>query len=127
MSLVVPLERVPNQSFSVRLGDSRYSITLKDVGGIMVATIERDSGVVIRNTRCVAGFPLLPYTHQYAADGNLIFTHATPETIPHWTDFGVTCWLVYSTAAEIAAAVLPVDLSIVPGSPSRVRWLGGFY
>lgn len=102
MSLIVPLDPIPNQSLSIRLDNRRYVVTVQEIGGMMGATIERDGVLLISNVRCVAGFPLLPYPHLSRDAGNFIFTNTVAGKIPYYTDFGSTCLLVYSTAAEIA-------------------------
>ena len=105
MSIEIPLEAIPNQSFSIRLDAHRYVLTIKEMGDVMAVTIERDSVVLVSNMRAVAGTPLLPYPYLSQEFGNFIFTNTDPEAIPYYTDFATTCKLVYSTAAEIAAAV----------------------
>lgn len=102
MSIVIPLDPIPNQAFTMRLDGRRYAIEIKEIGGIMGATIDRDGVRLVTNSRCVAGFPLLPYPHLSQDAGNFIFTNTVPGAIPYFSDFGTTCLLVYSTAAEIA-------------------------
>lgn len=104
MPQTLPLDAIPNQSISARLDGRRYVITIKEIGDMMAATVERDGVLLIENVRCVAGFPLLPYPHLSQDAGNLIFTHTVPGALPFYTEFGTTCQLVYSTAAEIAEA-----------------------
>lgn len=104
MPQTVPLAAIPNQEISIRLDSRRYDITLKDTGGMMAATILRDSVLLIENVRCVAGFPLLPYAYLARDAGNFVFTNTVPDKIPYYPDFGVSCFLVYSTDAEIKAA-----------------------
>ena len=104
MPQTIPLDAIPNQEISVRLDGVRYDIALKDIGGgMMAATINRDSELLIENTRCVAGFPLLPYEYLWRGFGNFVFTNTVDGKIPYYTDFGVTCQLVYSSEAEILA------------------------
>lgn len=100
-SLVIPLSATPNQSLSCRLGDSRFVLTIKEVMGMMVVTVERDSVVIVNNWRAVAGAPIIPFEYLEAGTGNLIFTCAENDTIPYWSDFGVTCFLVWTSQDEL--------------------------
>jgi len=105
MPTIVPIDPVPNQELSIRLDGRRYTITLKDCGDVMIATVTRDGVPLVTGARCVAGYPLLPYGHLSADSGNFIFTNTQDGAIPFYPDFGSTCQLVYSTAEEIRAAV----------------------
>lgn len=106
MPQIVPLEAIPAQEFTIRLGGRRYNINLRELNaGVMGATIIRDGVLLVTNQRCVAGVPLLAYPHLSRDAGNFIFTNTKLGESPTWTDFGTTCQLVYSTAAEIAEAI----------------------
>jgi hypothetical protein len=106
VSQIIPLDPIPNQSLSIRLDGHRYIITVKEIGGMMGVTIERDNVVLVDMVRAVAGFPLLPYRYLSRDAGNFIFTHTDPGAYPYYEDFGTKSQLVYSTAAEIAADAL---------------------
>lgn len=105
MPQVLPLDAIPNQSFYVRLDGARYLIELKEANGVMAATIDRDGVRLVTGARCVAGYPLIPYGYLWAGFGNFLFV-SDPGVIPYFTDFGSSCLLVYSSAAEIASAVV---------------------
>jgi len=95
----VPLQAVPNQQLSIQLGVSRYDITLKQALGVMAATVLRDGVTLIENVRLVAATPVLPY--DYMEDGNFALTTAD-EDLPSYEQFGITQYLVYLTADELA-------------------------
>jgi hypothetical protein len=83
---------------SIRLGESLYTLTVKETRGVMSVDIVRDSTVILRGARIVSGTPLIPY--KYLEAGNFaMFTEN--EEYPTYTQFGVTQSLVYLTAAEI--------------------------
>lgn len=103
MSLIVPLDPIPNQNITIRLDNRLYSITLKEIGGMMAITVVRDNLELISMQRVVAGTPVLMFPHLSRDAGNFIFTTTQPDVIPYYTDFGSLCHLVYSTAAEIAS------------------------
>jgi hypothetical protein len=95
----IPLDAIPNQSLFVRLDGARYRLTLKEAGGMMAVTIERDGVTLVTGARAVAGFPLLAHPYLQAGAGNFLFVC---DGIPYFADFGSTCTLVYASAAEVA-------------------------
>lgn len=96
----IGIAALANQTLSIQLDERFYDITLKEANGVMSATIERDDVVIVSNMRVTAGTPLLPY--RYQEEGNfLLLTDA--DAIPYWDQFGVTQFLVYLTAEELAA------------------------
>lgn len=105
MSEIIPLDPIPNQSVSIRLDGHRYILLIKEIGGMMGVTIDRDNERLVDSIRAVAGCPLLPYEHLSRDAGNFMFTHTDPGAFPYYEDFGTKSQLVYSTAAEIAADV----------------------
>lgn len=96
----VGIATLPNQSLSIQLDERFYDIHLREANGVMAATIERDGVTLVSNIRVTAGTPLLPYRYQEA--GNFIMT-TDGEAIPYWDQFGVTQFLVYLSADELAA------------------------
>lgn len=97
---VIPLAAVPNQSFSVRLDDTRMVLRIKEANGVMVADFERAGEQILLGARALAGECIIPY--HYLEEGNFIFLTLNDE-LPAWQSFGVSQSLVYITAAEVAA------------------------
>ena len=95
------LAAVPNQAFSVQMDAHFYDLAFRDVGGVMAATIARDGVTLISGARVTAGTPLLPYRHQQELGNFVLLTDR--DQIPFWDQFGVTQFLRYLSAAEIAA------------------------
>ena len=106
----IPLQAIPNQSFSIRLGDSFYDINLRMCGAssrvepfyrypIMVMDIIRDNAPVVTGQRCVAGFPVIPY--RYLESGNFVFV-TDDDNLPDFTQFNITQFLIYVSASELA-------------------------
>ena len=98
----VPIEAIPNQSFSIVLDESRYQITLKAAGTTMAATIERDGEEIISGMRCVVGQPLIPYQYLEGGNGNFFFLTDNNE-LPYYTEFNVTQTLLYFDADDMEA------------------------
>lgn len=100
MSIIVPIDPIPNQKFSVLLEDVRYAIVIQDVGQAMAVTIEKDDVVLVSSALATAGSFIIPYQH-LSVDGNFAFSGAADE-IPFYTNFNVTQQLFYFTASEVA-------------------------
>lgn len=96
----VSLQPLPNQSLSIVLDGARYDITVKLSNGVMTASILRDGVTLVDGVRLVSGTPVLPYP--YLESGNFILTTENYD-LPYYDQFGNTQFLVYLTAAEVAA------------------------
>lgn len=101
MSFNIPLQAVPNQSLSVVVDGINYELEVKTAVNVTVITVTRDNELIITSTRAVFGTPILPY--RYLEDGNFIFTCTTDDTLPIYTNFGVTQFLSFYTADELEA------------------------
>ena len=99
----IPLQPIANQELSIPLDGARFVLTIKEAAGAMICTVERDGVVLIANTRMVADQYVLPYEYLHQGFGNF-FISTTGENIPYYDQFGVTQFMVYATADEIAAA-----------------------
>lgn len=100
MVMRINIDAIPNQSFTVRLDDSLYAITLKATNGVMAADIARDNVQLLTGHRVVAGTALLPYKFQER--GNFVIT-TIDEELPDYTKFGVSQFLDYLSVEEMAA------------------------
>lgn len=94
----IALATIPNQSFSLRLADNLYDITIKETNGCMSATIVRNNIVILSNTRIVAEFPIIPYL--YMESGNFVITTLNGD-LPDWTKFGISQTLIYISELEL--------------------------
>ena len=98
----IPLQAIANQKLSIPLDGARFVLTIKEAAGAMVCSIERDGVLLIQNTRMVADQFVLPYEYLHTGFGNF-FISTTGEEIPYYDQFGVTQFMVYATADEIAS------------------------
>lgn len=96
----VSLAALPNQSLTIQLAERVYDIHVREANGVMAATIARDGVTLVSALRITAGTPLLPYRYQEA--GNFVMT-TEGDALPYYDQFGVTQFLVYLTAEEVAA------------------------
>ena len=95
----VTIAAVANQELTIQLGGAMWTIALREGTGCMSASVARDNVPLISNVRITGGTPLLPY--QYQELGNFIMT-VEADALPYWDQFGVTQFLVYVTAEELA-------------------------
>lgn len=101
MPVLIPIEPIANQEFSIRLDNMRYQITLNSVNaGAMCFTLVRDGVPVIDGVRCVAGEFVLPYRYLEGRGGNFFFDTPNGE-IPDYEKFGDTHRLGYFSAEEL--------------------------
>lgn len=96
----VEIAALPNQTLSIQLAERQYVIGLREANGVMAISVQRDGVDVVRNTRLLPGVPVLPY--RYQEDGNFLMT-TEGDVLPYYDQFGVTQFLVYLTADEVAA------------------------
>lgn len=98
----IPITAVANQKLTIQLEQVRYDITVKSIPFISTCTIVRDGVTVVDNIRCLANQPLLPFQSQENQSGNFIWITQN-EDYPEYTQFGITQFLLYITATEMAA------------------------
>ena len=96
--LVIPIQAIPNQSFSAQLDGQTYDIRLHDCGDITAADISINNTVVVTGVRAVPDNFLIPY--RYLENGNFFITSDDDE-YPDWRRFGLDQFLVYISQAEL--------------------------
>lgn len=101
MSVIIPLNKTPNQSLSVNLDGYTFDIQIKALDDVMAASVTVDDEVVVQNMRVLSGVPMIPFT--YLEKGNLIFIAdaSSQEEIPYYDSFGEAFTLMYFTQAEL--------------------------
>lgn len=95
--ITIPLNSEPNQSLTITLDGISHKLTIKEAGGLMMLTVEREGEVVISNTRLLSDALIIPY--QYREAGNFLFLTDDDE-VPYYTRFDRQT-LMYITAAEM--------------------------
>lgn len=96
----LPLEALPSQTLTTTQDQTRYSITLKDIGGTTAATISINEVEIISGLGVVAGALLIPYL--YLENGNFTFV-TTDGTLPVYTQFGIDQFLIYIPQSDLGA------------------------
>lgn len=96
----IPLEKQPNQEFTITLNATPYVIKLRTLAtGATTADIQANNEPLISGLLCRANELLIPYPYK-ARNGNFVFTDAGEE-YPHYTRFGDTCKLYFLTPQEL--------------------------
>lgn len=98
ITTVIPIEAIPNQSFTITLDGHFYNITIKESAGVMSCSIIRDNIAIQDNARISAGYLLIPY--KYQENGNF-FILTENDDYPYYDQFGITQYLIYITQAEL--------------------------
>lgn len=108
---VIPLQPIPNQQFTIVLDNNRWDIGVKLTDGTISVTLSLNNALVAENLRAVAFGRIIPAQYQEA--GNFGIATQNGE-IPDYTKFGVTQYLVYISAAELAVLRTPAPPPITP-------------
>lgn len=98
--LNIPLQAIPNQSFSLQINNSTYDLAVYDCGNIMAVDITINNAVIVTGVRAVPNNFLLPY--RYLENGNFYITSLDGE-YPDWRRFGLDQFMVFASQAELNA------------------------
>lgn len=101
----IPLQIIPNQSFSIVLDNNQWNFVLKTTNGVTAVSLTLNNNSVIENMRAVANQKIIP--SQYEEAGNFMFLTQNFQ-LPDYTQFGITQILVYITASELEAFRAPI-------------------
>lgn len=101
MTVAINLEPIPNQEFTIRLEDLRYTVRINSVeDSCTVATIDINGQTVISGSRIVANNLMIPYPYLEGEGGNF-FLETPDDELPDYEKFGTTHRLIYFTRAEL--------------------------
>lgn len=109
----VPLQAVPNQTFTITIDMIIFDISMRVTNGVMSASITINNVLTIENLRVVAGQCLLPSKYEEA--GNFRFSTLNDD-LPDYTQFNITQYLYYFSADELATLRSEVTPPIVSGN-----------
>lgn len=101
--LNVPLQAIPNQSFSIQIDNNTYDLAVYDCGNIMAVDVSINNTVIVTGERAVPNNFILPY--RYLENGNFYITSLDDE-YPDWRRFGLDQFMVFVSQAELNAARL---------------------
>jgi|SRR5579859_7284934 len=100
--LVIPTQAVPNQEFTVTLGDQLSQINInQNLYSMTLSLLVNNSliigGVVCENLNRIVRDAYLGF------EGDLCFLDTQGQSDPYYTGLGTRFQLIYLTAADIAA------------------------
>jgi hypothetical protein len=96
--ITVPLQAIPNQTFSIQIDDNIFSFVLKFIINFMIVDLSINNVPILTGLRLVPQYPVVPY--KYLENGNFILITANND-YPNYTQFGITQFLVYATQDEL--------------------------
>lgn len=108
---IIPLQAIPNQTLTIQLDENNWSINLHtcdntpQTPGTAIITIDFNLNNVdiLNGLRIVPNTFLIPYNY-LATAGN--FTMLTDnDDYPDYNLFGINQYLIYTSQAEIQAAI----------------------
>lgn len=105
----IPLQQIPNQSFSIILDNNSWGFLIKTVEDMTVVSLTLNNVDILDSARAVAGGFIIPSLYEEA--GNFFFVTQNQE-LPYYTNFKVTQQLIYISAAELAILRQPNPLPI---------------
>lgn len=103
MPVSITLQATPNQSLSIQQDNTNYELVFHFARAAATVSITIDGVLVTSGLRFYADTPLIPYAYQEADGGNFVFTTSL-DALPDFTEYGVTQFLFYVSAAEVADA-----------------------
>jgi hypothetical protein len=99
---IITLQAIPNQTFAVTIDQTRYAITLRTIGDETYASITMNGTDLIDGVKCQPNQPIMPYPYLENGGGNFSF-YTQNDEYPYYENFGSTHFLLYASAAELAA------------------------
>jgi hypothetical protein len=103
MMQIVPIQALARQQFTITFDKLQFDITLTNINGCTYATILRAGVPIVAAALCVSGFQIMPSRYMEGTTGNFAFDTPNDEN-PYFENFGITHFLLYATADELAAA-----------------------
>ena len=104
MPQVIPLQSLPNQSFSITLDNNLWDIVVRTCNGATTMTLTLNGTLVVENALCASAAPIIPEVYQ--ENGNFMFLTANYQ-LPTYTQFNATQSLYYFNSSELAAMRIP--------------------
>lgn len=98
--LTIPLQAVPNQSFSLQINNNNYDLVVRDCGNVMAVDVAINNVVIVIGVRAVPRNFILPY--RYLENGNFLITSMDDE-YPDWRKFGLEQFMIFASQAELNA------------------------
>lgn len=108
---LLPIQALPNQSFSVQLDNNQWAWTIEVANDGIAVTLSLNGNVVISGLNIAGGARIIP--SEYEEAGNFVLVTIDQE-VPDYTQFGTGQQLVYLSAAELALIRVPPPPVLTP-------------
>ncbi len=109
---ILPLQAIPNQELSTVLDGNQWDISIKLVNGAIAVSLTLNGADLIDNARAVAGMRIIQSVYQQNGNFAIISTN---QTVPDYTQFGTTQFLIYISVAELTVSLSP-PLTDIPAA-----------
>jgi len=103
---IIPLSAIPNQELSAILDSNQWDISVRLVNDAIAVSLTLNNVVVVQNARAVAGMRIIQ--SMYQQNGNFAII-SNNQTVPDYTQFGTTQFLVYTSPSELAVSQAPPE------------------
>ena len=100
----IPIQALPNQSFSVILDGNQWDWTIELVNDAIAVTLALNGNTVISGLNIVGGMRIIP--SEYEEAGNFVLVTLNQQ-VPDYTQFGTGQNLIYLSAVELDAIRVP--------------------
>lgn len=107
----IPIQALPNQSFSVQLDGNQWDWTIELVNDAIAVTLSLNGNIVISGLSIVGGMRIIP--SEYEESGNFVLVTMNQQ-VPDYTQFGTGQQLIYLSAVELMAIRVPAPPILTP-------------
>lgn len=101
--LLIPLQNIPTQSFTVQINQNLFDILITtcliDNAQVQAVTLTINNNLIVSGQRAISGQFIIPYI--YLEQGNFIITSENEE-YPDYNKFGISQFLIYFTDSELS-------------------------
>jgi len=109
MPVSIPIQQLPNSSFTITLDNNLYEIDLRICNGVTTVSLTQNGTDILDNAIAASAAPIIP--SPYLEAGNFMFLTANQQ-LPNYEQFGLTQSLFYFSESELNAyRVKPVASS----------------
>jgi len=105
----IPLQTIPNQSFTIVLDNNTWAFTIKNTNAGVSVSLTLNNNDLLDNAIAAANEIIIPCEYQEA--GNFLFLTQNQQ-LPDYTQFGLTQLLVYLSASDLQTLRTPPGLPI---------------
>ena len=98
----LPIERIPNQIFTVVIDNISYRVALRNIQNLTFMSVWADGNLLFYNQLCVPNGFVNPYN--YLSINGKFYFRCLNSDYPFFKNFGITQELMFYTPEEVANA-----------------------